>query len=108
MPSRAVASNASRQLIWSNISLSLGNGPLDLLFRWLDGIGAKEIAASPELVSTSAWAALLDCDIAAMQYWIEVSDGHLGRLREAADAAADDEVLQRGDCQHGSAARIAR
>ncbi len=81
------------ELIWSHISLSLGNGPLDLLFRWLDGIGPRAIAASPELVSASAWAALLDCDIAAMQYWIEVSDGHLGRLRETADAAADDGVL---------------
>ncbi len=108
------------ELIWSNISLSLGNGPLDLLFRWLDGIGAKEIAASPELVSTSAWAALLDCDIAAMQYWIEVSDGHLGRLREAADAAADDEVLSeviasmdllralRGDAGFGGIDALAR
>ena len=108
------------ELIWSNISLSLGNGPLDLLFRWLDGIGAKEIAASPELVSTSAWAALLDCDIAAMQYWIEVSDGHLGRLRQAADAAADDEVLReviasmdllralRGDAGFGGIDALAR
>jgi len=75
------------ELIWTNIRLALGNGPLDTLRRWLDGHPDVDIARLPELMSASAWAAMLDHDLESMNRWLVL--GQAGVDAPAFDAGGN-------------------
>ncbi|MFZ2017041.1 MAG: LuxR C-terminal-related transcriptional regulator [Nocardioides sp.] len=70
---------ATADVIWPQVVVSVTRGHPDRLARWLDDLPESDVKANPLLSQAAAWSSMQLADLDAMRRWILCSEVHAGR-----------------------------